>query len=71
MDARDKAAADYDIIAMELEQAAKHARTAGQHLRDRNVPSSAAHTFALMGHIEVGREVLAERAKFAASVAQP
>lgn len=71
MDPRDKAAADFENVAIELEQAAKHARTAAQHLRDRNVPSSAAHTFALMGHIEVVRELLAERAKFAASVAQP
>ncbi len=71
MDPRDKAAVDYENVAIELEQATKHARAAAQHLRDRNVPSSAAHTFALIGHIEIVRETLAERAKFAASVAKP
>lgn len=71
MDPRDKAATDYDIIALDLEQAAKHASTAAQHLRDRNIPSSAAHTLALMGHIENVRELLTDRLKFAASVAQP
>ena len=73
MDPRDKAASDYDYdtIACDLDLAAKHARTAAQHLKNRNIPSSAAHTLAPIGHIEIVRELLNDRAKFAASMAQP
>lgn len=70
MDPRDEAAQDYDVIASELDRAAEHARVAAQHMRDRSVPSSAAHTLALMGHLETAKELLATRTKFAASVAK-
>ncbi len=69
MDPRDEAADDYDAIASELERAAAHARVSAQHFRDRNIPSAGAHTVALLGHLEVAKELLATRAKIAAKVA--
>ncbi len=70
MDPRDEAAKDYDAIASELDRAAEHARVAANHLRDRNIPSSGAHAVALMGHLEVVKELLATRTKCAARFAK-
>ncbi len=70
MDPRDEAAQEYDAIAIELDRAAEHARVAANHFRDRNIPSSGAHTVALLGHLENAKELLAIRAKFAARFAK-
>lgn len=68
-DARDEAAEDFELIAVELEKAAAHSRTAAQHFRDKKVPSAGAHTVALMGHLAIANDLLKSRtivsAKFA------
>lgn len=71
MDPRDLAAEDFERVAFELEKAAAHARVAARHFRARDVPSSGAHTVALLGHLEHVREILAVRTKAAAAFALP
>ncbi len=69
MDPRDEAAQDFNRIAPELERAAEHARTAANHFRERDIPSSGAHTVALFGHLEHAKELLANHTKIAAHFA--
>jgi hypothetical protein len=67
----DEAAALYDAAAGELEQAAKHCRTAARHFRDREIPRGAAHAWAAFGHIRAAEESLDEQARTHASKSVP
>jgi 1-aminocyclopropane-1-carboxylate deaminase/D-cysteine desulfhydrase-like pyridoxal-dependent ACC family enzyme len=67
----DEAAALYDAAAEELEQAAKHCRTAARHFRDREIPRGAAHAWAAFGHIRAAEESLEAQAKTHASKSNP
>jgi hypothetical protein len=67
----DEAAALYDAAAEELEQAAKHCRTAARHFREREVPRGAAHAWAAFGHIRAAEESLDSQAKTHASKSHP
>ena len=40
-----------DIIAVEAERLAEHARVAATHFRNGEVPRGAAHTFSVEGHV--------------------
>ena len=68
-DARDKAAEDFELIAVELDKAAAHSRTAAQHFRDKKIPSAGAHTVALMGHLAIANDLLKSRAIVSAELA--
>ena len=59
----DAAAGLYDAAAQELEQAAKHCRTAACHFRDEEVPRGAAHAWAALGHIRAAEESLDAQAR--------
>ncbi|HEY9839689.1 MAG: hypothetical protein ACAI44_39005 [Candidatus Sericytochromatia bacterium] len=52
----------FERIALELEQAAAHARTAAGHFRQGEVPRGCAHAFALEGHLVNARAELAAAA---------
>jgi 1-aminocyclopropane-1-carboxylate deaminase/D-cysteine desulfhydrase-like pyridoxal-dependent ACC family enzyme len=67
----DEAAALSDAAAEELEQAAKHCRTAARHFRDREIPRGAAHAWAAFGHIRAAEESLEAQAKTHASKSNP
>jgi hypothetical protein len=67
----DEAAALYDAAAEELEQAAKHCRTAARHFREREIPRGAAHAWAAFGHIRAAEESLDSQAKTHASKSKP
>ena len=57
------AAGLYNSAAEELEQAAKHCRTAARHFRDQEVPRGAAHAWAAYGHIRAAEESLDAQAR--------
>ena len=61
----------YDSAAADLEQAAKHCRTAAKHFRDREIPRGAAHAWAAYGHIRAAEESLDEQARTHASKSNP
>ena len=61
----------YDAAAGELEQAAKHCRTAARHFREQEVPRGAAHAWAAYGHIRAAEESLDEQARTHASKSVP
>jgi hypothetical protein len=67
----EEAARLYDAAAEELEQAAKHCRTAAGHFRDREIPRGAAHAWAAFGHIRAAEESLVSQAKTHASRSVP
>jgi 1-aminocyclopropane-1-carboxylate deaminase/D-cysteine desulfhydrase-like pyridoxal-dependent ACC family enzyme len=67
----EEAARLYDAAAEELEQAAKHCRTAARHFRDQEVPRGAAHAWAAYGHIRAAEESLDEQARAHASKSVP
>ena len=67
----DEAAHLYDVAAEELEQAAKHCRTAARHFRDQEVPRGAAHAWAAYGHIRAAEDSLDEQARAHASKSVP
>jgi hypothetical protein len=67
----EEAAALYDAAAQELEQAAKHCRTAARHFRDREVPRGAAHAWAAHGHIRAAEDSLDQQALTHASKSVP
>lgn len=54
----EKSAQQYDLIAEELERAAKHYRTAGNHFRNGEVPRGTAHAYAGWGHINKAGDLL-------------
>jgi hypothetical protein len=55
----------------ELEQAARHCRTAASHMRNREVPRGAAHAWAAFGHLDVAGERLREQARTHARKSNP
>ena len=67
----EEAARLYDAAAEELEQAAKHCRTAARHFRDREVPRGAAHAWAAYGHLRAAEDSLDEQARAHASKSNP
>jgi hypothetical protein len=67
----EEAARLYDAAAEELEQAAKHCRTAARHFRDQEVPRGAAHAWAAFGHIRAAEESLDAQARAHASKSVP
>jgi hypothetical protein len=67
----EEAAALYAAAADELEQAAKHCRTAARHFRDREIPRGAAHAWAAFGHIRAAEESLDAQARTHASKSVP
>jgi len=67
----EQAARLYDAAAEELEQAAKHCRTAARHFRDQEVPRAAAHAWAAYGHIRPAEDSLDEQAQAHARKANP
>ena len=67
----DEAAALYDSAADELEQAARHCRTAARHFRDREIPRGAAHAWAAFGHIRAAEESLEAQARTHAAKSNP
>ena len=67
----DAAAGLYDAAAQELEQAAKHCRTAACHFRDEEGPRGAAHAWAALGHIRAAEESLDAQAQTHAAASTP
>ena len=67
----EEAARLYDAAAEELEQAAKHCRTAAGHFRGQEVPRGAAHAWAAYGHIRAAEDSLDEQARAHASKSVP
>jgi hypothetical protein len=67
----EEAASLYDAAADELEQAAKHCRTAATHFRDQEVPRGAAHAWAAYGHIRAAEDSLDRQARTHASKSNP
>ena len=67
----EEAAALYDAAAEELEQAAKHCKTAARHFRDQEVPRGAAHAWAAFGHIRAAEESLDAQARTHAAKSNP
>ena len=67
----EEAARLYDAAAEELEQAAKHCRTAARHFRDQEVPRGAAHAWAAHGHIRAAEDSLDEQARAHARNSNP
>ena len=65
------AAGLYNSAAEELEQAAKHCRTAARHFRDQEVPRGAAHAWAALGHIRAAEESLDAQARTHAGKSVP
>jgi hypothetical protein len=63
----ERSAALCEAAAEEPEPAAKHCRTAGAHLRAREVPRAAAHAWAALGHMRSARDSLDEQARMHAS----
>lgn len=51
-------AASFEAVADELETAAAHARRAGQHFGEREVPRGSAHALALRGHLRRAERAL-------------
>jgi hypothetical protein len=52
-------AASFAAIAEELEKAAAHARRAGEHFGEREVPRGSAHAMAVRGHLRRAEKTLA------------
>jgi hypothetical protein len=67
----DEAAALYEAAAQELDQAARHCRTAARHFRDREIPRGAAHAWAAFGHIRAAEESLDAQARTHATKSVP
>jgi hypothetical protein len=65
------AALVYEATADELEQAARHCRTAAQHFRDREIPRAAAHAWAAFGHVRLAEDSLEEQARTHARKSNP
>lgn len=55
----------------ELEQAAKHCRTAARHFRDQEIPRGAAHAWAAYGHIRAAEGSLDAQARTHAAKSNP
>jgi hypothetical protein len=61
----------FDRAADELEQAARHCRTAASHLRGHEVPRGAAHAWAAHGHVRSADVLLEEQARTHARKSNP
>ena len=70
-DLREASASAYERVADELETAARHCRTAAQHLRDGEIPRLAAHAWAALGHVRTADTTLAEQAQIHAQRSRP
>ena len=57
------AAGLFDAAAVELEQAAAHARRAGEHFRTGEVPRATAHAWATLGHVRAAEDSLLRQAR--------
>ena len=66
-----KAAEEYEELAVQLERAAQHARTAAAHMAQREVPRACAHALAAFGHLSSARATLEELAINHAARATP
>ena len=69
--ALEDAALIYEAAAAELEQAARHCRTAAQHFREREIPRAAAHAWAAFGHVRVAEDSLEQQARTHAGQSKP
>jgi hypothetical protein len=69
--ALEDAALVYEAAAAELEQAARHCRTAAEHFRERQIPRAAAHAWAAFGHVRVAEDSLEDQARTHARKSQP
>jgi hypothetical protein len=67
----ESAARLFEDAAGELEQAARHCRTAAAHMRGREVPRGAAHAWAALGHLEVAGQRLRDQARMHARKSNP
>jgi hypothetical protein len=67
----EEAARLYDAAAEQLEQAAKHCRTAARHFRDQEVPPGTAHAWAAHGHIRAAEDSLDQQARTHAGKSNP
>lgn len=67
----ESAARLFDGAAEELEEAARHCRTAAAHMRAREVPRAGAHAWAALGHVDVAEERLREQARMHARKSNP
>jgi len=65
------AASLFERAAGELEQAARHCRTAAGHMRDGEVPRGAAHAWAAHGHVLRAGTLLEEQARVHAEKSNP
>lgn len=65
----DKQAQRLDLVAKELESAAKHAKISANHIRNGEIPRFAAHALAVEGHIVMARSELNTIAVFHSSKA--
>jgi hypothetical protein len=61
----------FEAAAEELEQAARHCRTAAAHFTDGEVPRAAAHAWAVLGHVRAAEESLDEQARIHARTSVP
>jgi hypothetical protein len=65
------AASLFERAAVELEQAARHCRTAAGHMRGGEVPRGAAHAWAAHGHVLRAGTLLEEQARVHAQKSNP
>jgi hypothetical protein len=65
------AASLFEGAADELELAARHCRTAAEHMRAREVPRGAAHAWAALGHVRGAEELLERQARTHATKSNP
>jgi hypothetical protein len=65
------AASLFEHAADELDQAARHCRTAAGHMRGREVPRGAAHAWAAHGHVLRAGRLLEEQARVHAQKSNP
>jgi len=53
----------YDFAGEQLDKAAAHARRAGEHVRNGEVPRGTAHAWAALGHVKVAEDRLFQQAR--------
>jgi hypothetical protein len=61
----------YEAAAAELDQAARHCRTAAHHFREREIPRAAAHAWAAVGHVRIANDSLEDQARTHARKSKP
>ena len=67
----EKTAEKLDIIALELEKALAHCKTASAHFTNKEVPRGCAHILAMQGHLASAEQLQKEIAIVHASRAIP